>query len=461
MKWGGLRLPLRPASLPTAALVMLVVLGLLAASCRARQQAEIPTPRPEVRTLVARRESVRPQFSSFGTVEPRSKADVYATSEGRIERHLAEEGMRVESGQLLALMERTKLLISRREAAAEVESKRALLALAEQKLSQGKRDVEARLIAIESAEAGLAQKQAEYAHIAALYENKKKLYEAGGLSLEELETVKTRCAGAQNELAQARGDLAIRQIGFRAEDIAAAGYALPLEAGKQRELLTELNTGMLEAERRVSEAELSSALSQLAAVDLLLEETAVRAPIAGIIGARYRDDGERATPQDRLFTIFDTERVYVRIDVSEMDLGRISTGQTADVTLDRAPERAVKGTVKLVSPYVNPDTRTSSVRIDIDNGAGLLTPGSFVRVTLITGAAEERIVLPRSALLLDERGASTVFVVRDNRLFRQTVDVGSGAPEQAVILTGIAEGDLVCREPSPAYQDGMEVTGIP
>lgn len=441
--------------------VVPVVLSGLFISCRARQPEEVPRLRPEVRTLVARKDSVQPQFTSFGTVVQHSKADVYATSEGSIERHLVEEGMRVQRGQLLAQLDRTKLLIRRQEAEAEVESKRALLQLAGQKLSQGRRDVEARLIAIENSEAELAQKQTECAHIAALYENKKKLYEAGGISLEELEAVKTQYAGSETGLVQARGDLAIRKIGFRLEDITAAGYTPPLEEEQRREILMTINTGMLEAEKRVTEAELNSALSQLAAIDLLLEETAVRAPISGIIGVRYLDDGEKATPRERLFTIFNTDRVYVQVDVSEKDLGQIRAGQEASVSLDPAPGLTVEGVVKLIAPYLNPETRTTRVRIEIENSAGLLIPGSFVRVRIITGAAEQRVVLPRSAVLLDERGENFVFVVRDDRLFKQTVVLSSGPPEQSVIREGIAEGEIICREPSPAYTDGMEVAGVP
>jgi multidrug efflux pump subunit AcrA (membrane-fusion protein) len=436
----------------------ILLLFLLVSACRGSRPEEISQPLPEVRTLVAGKQLVEPLFTSFGTVVQHSKADVYATSEGFIERNLVEEGMQVERGQVLARLDRTKLLIRRDEAAAEVASKRALLQLAEQKLSQGRRDVEARLIAVANAEAELAQKQTECDHIGSLYENKRQLYAAGGISLEELETVKTRYASAENELAQAEGDLAIRKIGFRTDDIAAAGYDPPFQEPRRREILMAVNTGMLEAERRVTEAELSSALSQLAAIDLLLEETEVRAPISGIIGVRYLDEGEKATPRERLFTIFNIESVYVQIDVSEKDLAQIEAGQQARVTLDRSPGSVGEGRVKLISPYVNPETRTSRVRIEVGNSAGLFTPGSFVRVTIVTGAAEEQVVLPADAVLLNERGESYVFLVRDNRLFKQVVVLGSGTlPGQAVICGGIMEGDVICCEPSAAYSDGMEV----
>lgn len=441
--------------------IFLLLSLLIFPCCRNRQQAEISRPLPEVRTLIARRESVQPRLLLFGTVVQHSKADVFAAGEGRIESLLVEEGDRVARGQILTRLERTRLLIRRREAEAEVESKRALLQLTQQKLIQGKRDVEARLIAIENARAELAQRQTECAHIAVLYENKKQLFEAGGVSLEDLEAVKTSYAGAENELAKARGDLAIQEIGFRAEDIRAAGYELPATEVQRRELLTEINTGTLQAERRVSEAELSSALAQLEAIDLLLEETAVRAPIAGIVGARYREEGEKTSPRERLFTILNTDLVYVQVDVSEKDLHRIKTGQRAAVKLDRAPDLSIPGEVKLISPYLDPETRTGRVRIEIANKDGTLTPGSFVRLSIVTGSVQERIVLPRSAVLLDERGESYVFVLRDNRLFKQGVELADASPEQALVIRGIDEGEIICGEPSPAYSDGMEVAVSP
>jgi multidrug efflux pump subunit AcrA (membrane-fusion protein) len=426
-------------------------------SCGRKMKQEALSGKEKVDAIVVKQEPVIPEFMSFGTVVYYNKADVFPTTEGTIETLSVDEGMEVAKNQLLLKLDQTKLLIRREEVEAEVTSKQALLKLSEEKCKEGRKACEAKLIAIRNAEAELEQKQKEYENISSTYETKKKLFEIGGVTKEELESIKTTYLSYRTKLIQAEGELEIQKIGFRDEDIIEAGYAIPEDERQRFDLLVAINTRMLEAEKRVAEAELNSAQSNLKTINLLIRETLIRAPISGIIGSRYLDIGEKATPETRLFTIFNTERVYVVFEVSEKDLGLIKEGQQAFIRPDNPDAPEVKGNIKLISPYINPETRTCTIKIEAINSDGFLTPGLFVRVRIVTGEEEKQIVCGQDTVLTDERGLSFVFLIRDNRLFKQEVTIGNQIGNRVIIRSGIREGDRLCTTPSLTFRDGMEV----
>jgi multidrug efflux pump subunit AcrA (membrane-fusion protein) len=426
-------------------------------SCGRKTKPDTLSEREQVSTIVVKKEMVIPEFTTFGTVVYYNKADVFPTTEGTIKTLHAEEGMVVEKNQILLKLDQKKLLISREEVEADVTSKEALLKLSEEKCKEGRKTCEASLIAIRNAEAELEQKQKEFENISSTYETKKKLFEVGGVTKEELESIKTTYLSYKTKLIQAEGELEIQKIGFRDEDIIEAGYEVPENAKERFDLLVTINTRMLEAEKRVAEAELNSVRSNLKIINLLIEETLIRAPISGIIGSRYLDIGEKATPETKLFTIFNTDRVYVVFEVSEKDLGLIKENQQAYIKPDNPDTPEVKGHVRLISPYINPETRTCSIKIEAGNSEGNLTPGLFVRVRIVTGEEEKQIVIGEDTVLTDERGLSFVFLVRDSRLFKQEVNLGNNIGNRVVIHSGITEGDRLCTTPSLAFRDGMEV----
>jgi RND family efflux transporter MFP subunit len=408
---------------------------------------------------------VRPALETFGTLVYHSKADIYPGIEGTVEQVLAEEGQLVARGQTLVLLSPDRLLTSRDQIEAEVASKQALLALADEKLREGGYAVEARVLEIQKAKAALSRTQAEFDNIAQIYANKKRLFEAGGVSEGELQALHTRFVAAQSELSRARKDLEIKQIGFRDRDISAAGMALPKDEQSRLKVLGQLNTGMLAAERRVAQAELGAAQAELRRIVLMLAETEVRAPINGVVGMRFVELGEKVDRDTLLMTLFDTDIVYAQAEVAEADLRTLRMGQETELLFQGADEPEVRGKVALISPYIDPKARTARVRVRVDNSAGYYIPGMFVRIRIFTGDDEERITVPGRAIVTNSEtlsaGRAIVFVVRNSRAFRREVERGQREGERVVILSGLAPGEAVVLDAAGDMRDGTDVEVIP
>jgi multidrug efflux pump subunit AcrA (membrane-fusion protein) len=429
------------------------------AGCEKEPDAELQTAaqlKESVKTVRAVSETVTPVLATFGTVVHLNKADVYPTTEGIIEALLAEEGDRVGRDQVLAQLNQDRLLISRDEVTAAIQSKRSLVSLSREKLAEGRRAVEAQILAIQKAEVELEQRRAEFENAQTVYQNKQKLFAVGGVSEGELDTIKTRYLAAQTALSQAESDLSIQMIGFRDQDILAGGYPVPSAPEERKRILVELNTRKLAAEIQVAESELGAALSEQRRIDLLIDETAIRSPIDGLVGARMMDLGERATPQALLFTILNIRQVYVQIDVSEGDLSDIRVGQRVKLLMEE-DSRPREGRVKLVSPLIDPKTRTTRVRVLVDNSNRDLIPGQFVRVEIATGEPVERITVPEDSVLTDTGGQSLVFLVRDGVVFRREIRVAWVQQDRVVLDSGLQSGDRIALDPSFSYRDGMEV----
>jgi RND family efflux transporter MFP subunit len=421
--------------------------------------------RKKIRVVHSCLQTVRPFLETFGTLVYHSKADIYPGIDGTIESVPVEEGQRVSKGQALALFSKERLLTNHEQIEAEVASKQALLYLAEERLLEGKKAVEAKVLEIQKAKADLAQREAEYNNISKIYSNKKRVHEAGGISTGELETLRTRLVAAQMELVRAEKNLEIQQIGFREEDILAAGLKVPVEDLQRQMVFADINTRMLLAERRVAEAELGAVRAELRRVMMMLEETVVEAPIEGIVGMRFVEVGEKAGRDTLLFTLFNTDTVYAQVEVAESDLIGLRAGQEADLRFEADLQQTVQGKIELIAPYINPKTRTARVRISLDNSRGDYIPGMFARVRIFTGEAKEQVTVPHQAVLTDPQalpaGNAVVYVVRNERAFRQEVVVGQRVGDSVVILEGLKEGEAVVLDSSLGLRDGTDVEVVP
>jgi multidrug efflux pump subunit AcrA (membrane-fusion protein) len=413
--------------------------------------------------MEVRKETLQPRIETFGTITARTKADIYPSQEGILEDIYVEEGERIEEGQLLAVLSKEKLLLAREQAEAGVESKRSLLSLAEEKLKEGYRSIDARLLSLEKSRAEIDQRRIEFNRLCRVYEIKKQLFDAGGIPEGELETIKVQYQKSKTDLEQAERDLEIQYIGLRDQDIREAGLSMPKTSEERRKVLHLLGTRTLAAERDVAAAELSMAELELKRLEIFLKETEIRSPLQGIVGSRRIEEGEKATPETLLFSLFGIDTLYAVAEIGERDIPFLRIGQEVEVQPESYPP--FPGRVQLISPYLNPQTRSAQVRILLQNSEGTLIPGLFVRIAIRTDKERQAILVPESALVADDRepnfkqqdSKQALFLVRNSVLFKVPVRLGESREEKVEIREGIREGDQVVLNPSLTFREGMPV----
>ena len=166
-------------------------------------------------------------------------------------------------------------------------------------------------------------------------------------------------------------------------------------------------------------------------------------PVKGIVLEKQAVEGMRFMAGTPVFRIADLDRVWVIADIYEQDLAQIHLGQHARISVDAFPGRDFDAQVTYLYPTLNTGTRTTPVRLELDNASGLLRPGMFAHVDLAAGRSEARLVVPKSALV--ENGErQVVFVVQGEGRFKpQPVEVGLRGRDQVEITRGLSTGDEV------------------
>jgi cobalt-zinc-cadmium efflux system membrane fusion protein len=169
----------------------------------------------------------------------------------------------------------------------------------------------------------------------------------------------------------------------------------------------------------------------------------VTAPVSGSITALSVTPGNMINdPTQPMMTIADLSTVWVTAMVPEKDVAAVAKDQDAEVSLVAYPERVLHGKVLFVSAVIEPDTRRNKIRIAFANQDYSLKPNMFATVTL-TGAARSQVVLPASALLMNNDRTSVFIATAPWTFERRTVDPQLEEGSSVAIRSGVAAGEQV------------------
>jgi multidrug efflux pump subunit AcrA (membrane-fusion protein) len=179
------------------------------------------------------------------------------------------------------------------------------------------------------------------------------------------------------------------------------------------------------------------------------EPAEVTSPVEGIVGIVYMDKGARVNPPDMgpsmgtpLVGIVNMDTVKVSVNVIEKDLSKIKKGQPAKIKVDAYPEKVFNGKITLVSPTVNPMTRTASVEISIPNLGHQLRPGMFAEAEIIIRKSDDAILVPAYAVL-EKSDTRKVLTVVDGKAMSKLIELGFDQGDLVEVKDGLAVGDTL------------------
>jgi RND family efflux transporter MFP subunit len=219
---------------------------------------------------------------------------------------------------------------------------------------------------------------------------------------------------------------AVRELAGNESDASVRSKAL-VDAVRQRLLLWDIRPEEIATLEKEGVAR--------RAVDLYSDES-------GYVLAKVALHGMRVTPADSLFDIADLSRVWVMADVYEADLSSVRLGMSATIETASAPGRKLRGRVTFISPTVEAATRTTKVRVEIENPGGQLKPDMFADVTLDVDLGSA-LVVPEGAII-DAGARKLAFVdLGEGRYEPREVTLGARADAGFVVLKGLDAGEKV------------------
>jgi membrane fusion protein, multidrug efflux system len=152
--------------------------------------------------------------------------------------------------------------------------------------------------------------------------------------------------------------------------------------------------------------------SRVASLQAALDQKQLRAPFDGTVGISRIDLGQYLSPGTTVVTLQDLETMRVDFTVPEQQFANLKIGQPVRIGTEKAEdELPFTGSIRGINPKIDPSSQLVSVRAEVANPEGKLTPGQFVQVRVELPKEDNVIALPQTALTTSLYG-DYVFLVR-------------------------------------------------
>lgn len=182
------------------------------------------------------------------------------------------------------------------------------------------------------------------------------------------------------------------------------------------------------------------------------------APMSGIVSGKMIERGSAAAPGVPAFTLVKTDMVYMRVSVSESEVGAVKPGTAASIFIPTLQE-TLEGKISIVNPQADAVSKTYSVKIKLPNKNGYLLPGMIAEAKISTGRNVNTITVPARAVVRDADDITYVFVASQQKKAvrkRITASALSGKNE-VVVSDGLQQGDQVIIGGQTRLKDGVPV----
>lgn len=240
-------------------------------------------------------------------------------------------------------------------------------------------------------------------------ENTKKLYEVGAISKSQLDQA---------------------EIGFLQQETQMQAQL------DQAEMSTSDKIGDLSS-IQLQQAELAYKQAKSA-----LDNTVITSPISGIVTGTSIEVGTLASNGQPSMNIVDMEKVYVKIQVVDGLINKLSQGQKVNIIIPAISSEYISSVIHSINPIPDPRTRLYSVKIYMENKSATIKPGMFANVEIPLESKDQVLSVPSGAVLIKEE-KNIVYIVEDGKALEREVQIGLDTGSEVEILHGLKEKDMV------------------
>ena len=254
---------------------------------------------------------------------------------------------------------------------------------------------------------------------------------------------------AQNQLVYIK---ALQQIDLHSKAVERARILLESDVISKAELQRR------ESELSGAQAELSAANDQLQVLGMSPQSIAklskssqmrsissVTSRIAGTVINRQINLGQVVQPADELFVVADLSRVWAVAEVPEREIDLIEKGQEVDIEIPALDTKPIKGKLIYIGDVVNPQTRTVTVRSELNNAKAAIKPDMLVSM-LVQSKPTSKLSVPVQAIVREEDKDHVFVQIAPNKYRLREVTVGDDYHGMVAIVNGIETGEVVVGE---------------
>ncbi len=223
---------------------------------------------------------------------------------------------------------------------------------------------------------------------------------------------------------------------------------------RQRKLLEKGGVSQDEYEGIV--AELNALKAQLREIQATLLKTEIRAPFAGTIGLRKVSNGSYVNPGTSIVRLVNLQKLKIEFSVPEKYSAKVKAGQSVLVRSEILAGDTLQAYIYAVEPKINLETRTLTVRAELNNAQQRLIPGGFVDIEIILASYPNSIQIPNIALI-PELGGQKVFKYQNGKAVAVDVKTGIRGQQFLQITEGLSLGDTIITSGILNIRPGAEI----
>jgi len=164
-----------------------------------------------------------------------------------------------------------------------------------------------------------------------------------------------------------------------------------------------------------------------------MDMTKIVAPFDGRIEKILVKVGELASPGRGIIELVNLDRLYINTEVSEAFLETVKKGDTVQVEFPNLPGVAKTVPIAFTSNVINPQSRTFSIRIEMNNNGGQIKPNMLASIKIRTDYQPDALMIPTSVIRQDVEG---------NYIFKVPATGNSGSAVKTYLKTGSSDGSV-------------------
>ncbi|WP_432666173.1 efflux RND transporter periplasmic adaptor subunit [Wukongibacter baidiensis] len=410
-------------------LIPLLLISLIFTGCAKKSEKPVDNEKDGIDTMeeVSKEEAIyikaeevmvrdfQEKLTLSGTLKPKGKVTIKSKVSGEVKDIFIDIGSKVNKDDKLSKIDDTIYKIKYEQA--DIEVKRSNIDLNKLKVfSSGLKDQ-----SIEIAEKEYRTALINYETTKKDYERKKQLHNEKIISDSDLEKIEQNYKIIEESLAHAKRNLEHTKRDYQ--------YNVKSE---------EINK-----------------LSNVATFKLAKEDldaTDITASISGIVAEKYISIGESVVQGTELFTVVNSDEMYIETGVSERDVINVKKGQKAFVKVG-ALKKAIEGRVVSVSPILDEQSKTYKTKVIVKNVDDILKGGMFATVELIVGDQRTGLAVPKASVV-SKGGERFIYLIDKDRAKKAEVTIGYTNEKYYEIVKGIKKGDKVITTFNDKIKDG-------
>ena len=211
-----------------------------------------------------------------------------------------------------------------------------------------------------------------------------------------------------------------------------------------------------------SKAQAEAQANAVLQLEKVLAKAQITAPFSGVIDQVLKDPGTVVSPGNgsEVFRLINLSNMYIEVDVPEGYLGAVTKGKKAGVYFPVLQD-SVNAVVRETGNYINPNNRSFSAEIAVENPNGSIKPNLNARVHINDYTNENALLIPQSVISENAAGEQYAYVAElyngEAIAKRHIITTGKTQGDFVEITSGISAGDLIIKEGARSVKDAQAV----